>query len=177
LRSHHPNPRSTLSGSAATPFSLFSDLNDEQLSDIIQILKKELDKRHSPQYLQSETVPIEIFSLKLAPAEALVKYLKEELGLRFSEMAKKLNRDERGLWTTYNRACKKMKTRFVIKDTACAIPLNIFSERGRSNLENLLLYLHDVEKWSFNSISEKLAKSYPTIYTCYRRAKKKGGEL
>lgn len=44
---------------------------------------------------------------KLSVLESLVKYLKEHYKLRFSEIAVLLNKDQRNIWTVYNRAKKK----------------------------------------------------------------------
>jgi len=38
---------------------------------------------------------------------AIVSYLKDNFNLRYSEIAALLNRDERNMWTAYNRAKKK----------------------------------------------------------------------
>lgn len=39
--------------------------------------------------------------------EALIKYLKEEKGLRYRKIGLILGRDERNIWTVYNRGKKK----------------------------------------------------------------------
>ena len=44
---------------------------------------------------------------KLSPSEAIIKFLKEDEGLSFREISKILDRDERNIWTLYNRARKK----------------------------------------------------------------------
>jgi len=41
--------------------------------------------------------------------ESLVKYLKEGRDLNYHQIAILLNRDERNVWTIYNRAVKKRK--------------------------------------------------------------------
>ena len=43
----------------------------------------------------------------LSVLEAISKYLKEEKGLTYHEIAVLLNRDDRTIWTCYNRAKKK----------------------------------------------------------------------
>jgi len=45
---------------------------------------------------------------KLSVLEAIVSYLKDGLGLRFSEIATVLHRDQRNIWTVYSRAAKKL---------------------------------------------------------------------
>jgi len=53
-------------------------------------------------------VPISIFSnLKLSILESIVKYLKEEMKFSYHNIAVLLKRDDRTIWTIYNRAIKK----------------------------------------------------------------------
>ena len=44
---------------------------------------------------------------KLTIFEALVKHLKDDLGMNFHEVGNLLDRDERNIWTVYNRSKKK----------------------------------------------------------------------
>jgi hypothetical protein len=43
----------------------------------------------------------------LSVLETIVEYLKEKKGLTYHEIAIFLNRDDRTIWTCYNRALKK----------------------------------------------------------------------
>jgi hypothetical protein len=53
-------------------------------------------------------IPLGIFSdRKLSTTENLVVYLKEHHGLKYRDIARILQRDERTIWTVYNRAKKK----------------------------------------------------------------------
>ena len=53
-------------------------------------------------------IPVSIFTdRKLSVLESIVGYLKEKFNLRYSEIAALLNRDERNMWTVYNRYKKK----------------------------------------------------------------------
>ncbi len=55
-------------------------------------------------------IPIEIFQDRtLSVLEAIVEYLKEKLKLNYHEIGVLLNRDERTIWTCYNRAKNKRK--------------------------------------------------------------------
>lgn len=56
-----------------------------------------------PEYL----VPTSIFVGKLTPFEAVVTYLKDVKGLTYRDIAMVLGKDERNIWTVYNRARKK----------------------------------------------------------------------
>ena len=53
-------------------------------------------------------IPSTIFlDRSLSVLEAISEYLKEEKGLSYHEIAVFLNRDDRTIWTCYNRAKKK----------------------------------------------------------------------
>jgi len=54
-------------------------------------------------------VPLDIFlqQTSLSPSEAVVVYLKEQRQLSLHQIATMLHRDDRTVWTTYNRAKKK----------------------------------------------------------------------
>ena len=54
------------------------------------------------------SIPSSIFKdRKLAPLESITEYLKDEHGMSLHEIAVILNRDDRTIWTCYNRAKKK----------------------------------------------------------------------
>lgn len=53
-------------------------------------------------------IPASIFKdRRLGALEALVRYLKDIFNLRYSEISRVLNRDERNIWTVYKRVKKK----------------------------------------------------------------------
>ena len=55
-------------------------------------------------------IPIFVFKDRsLSVLEAITEYLKEELHLRYCQIAALLNRDDRTIWTVYNRAKKKRR--------------------------------------------------------------------
>ena len=57
-------------------------------------------------------IPIsKLFSKNCSIAEILVAYLKDELGMKNSEIAQILNRDSRTIWTHYNRYITKEKSK------------------------------------------------------------------
>ncbi len=66
-----------------------STFNDEDLRGILSLLKEELDRRKG-----IIGIPVEVFSFELAPAEAVVKFLKEERNMRFAQIGKVLHRSE-----------------------------------------------------------------------------------
>ncbi len=73
-------------------------LRKSKMSNQKGILKKESDYK----------IPVSVFKeSKLSPFETIVKYLKEEKKLNYHQIGILLNRDERNIWTVYNRAKKK----------------------------------------------------------------------
>ena len=53
-------------------------------------------------------VPVSVFKdRKFSVLEVIVSYLKDNFNLRYSEIAVLLARDERNIWTVYNRSKKK----------------------------------------------------------------------
>jgi len=115
--------------------------------------------------------------LELSPGESLVKYLKEQRKLRYSQIANIIGRDERGIWNTYQRASRKMSAPFAFDSSATMIPLSAFSDRRLSLFESVIVHLVDANHIHISSLVAPLHKSYSTIYTTYRRAKaKQGGE-
>ena len=113
-------------------------------------------------------IPISVFH-NSSPLEAIVKYLKEFSKLNFKEISSLLNRDQRTIWTTYNNI-KKKKIKLNIKSEVF-IPIEVFSDRKLSILENLVSYL--IKDYSLLEISRLIKRNYQTIWTCYTRAKRK----
>ena len=69
--------------------------------------KKELTTQYTIQ-TKFIWIPLSIFTnRKLSALEVLVSYLKEEFSLTYHEIALLLKRDDRTIWTVYQRAGKK----------------------------------------------------------------------
>ena len=119
-------------------------------------------------------VPVSIFSGKLSPSEALAKYLKENCGIGFVDIAKIIQRDQRGIWANYRRAIKKMPWPFDIKESI-EVPVSIFTAE-KSVLEALISYLKEEKKMRNKRIAQILGKSPANVWTVYNRAKKKSGK-
>jgi hypothetical protein len=55
-------------------------------------------------------IPVSIFKeSRLTPFELIVWYLKDTKKLSYAEIGRLLNRDERNIWTVYQRAKKKVE--------------------------------------------------------------------
>lgn len=116
-------------------------------------------------------IPIEIFSGDISPAEALCKYLKEEKEMRFSEIARLINRDQRTVWISYRNASLK-ETEFKIKNKKATVSIEIFSNRKTSILESLIYYLRE-HGLNNTEIAHLLDKDPRNTWTIYSRAVRK----
>ena len=116
-------------------------------------------------------IPLEIFKQNIGPAEALCKYLKENKGLRFSEIAKLLNRDQRTIGLNYRNALRKKEEKIVIKEKGL-VPIDVFSDRKLSVLESLVYYLRE-GGFKNEEIARILDKDPRNVWTLYSRAVKK----
>ena len=122
---------------------------------------------------ETQLLPISIFfNDDLSAFESITKYLKEEKNLRYSEIAKILNRDQRTIWCTYSKAKKKMQERLICS-SEITIPVSYVSKRNLSVLETITTYCKEELALSFNKISTLLKRDYRTIWTVYSRAQKK----
>jgi len=113
----------------------------------------------------SDSVPLSIFNnKKLGILELVVKYLKENKDLKFSEIAKLLQRNQRTIWTTYSKSKKKYPSKLIIKESL-EIPLNIFEDRRKGPLTTLCLFLKGNVKMSYKEIAIALDRNYRTVWT------------
>ncbi|MBN4049194.1 hypothetical protein JYT91_01110, partial [archaeon AH-315-M20] len=142
------------------------EFSDEQLYEAFVKGKEE----------ETLLIPVSIFSTKLAPAEALIKYLKETHDINYHEISILINRNERGVWASYQRAIKKMPSKFEIRETIF-VPVSIFADNNFSILECLISYLKDVKHMKNSKIAILLNKNPSNIWTIYNRAKTKKGAL
>ena len=73
--------------------------------------KEAKEHKFEEEKLSSEIkIPISVLSNRsLATLEAVVVYMKDSLNLTYHQIAELLNRDDRTIWTCYNRAAKKRK--------------------------------------------------------------------
>jgi len=126
------------------------------------------------------TVPSSIFlDRNLAPLESISEYLKEEKGLTYHEIAVLVGRDDRTIWTCYNRVKKKRqhnpKSRMGETDSV-NIPLSIFKNRTFAPLESITSHLKEISNLSFHEIAVLLNRDDRTVWTCYNRSQKKSAQ-
>ncbi len=137
--------------------------NNYPEEDISKLIKK-----------PEEGIPVSIFANdELSSLETIVKYLKENKRLKFSEIASLLNRDYTTILTTYKKASKKKKEQFVVSESKYYIPIEIFKDRSLGVLENICLHLKDEYKLSFHEIAVLLRRNDRTVWTSYSKARGK----
>jgi len=122
---------------------------------------------------QGETyLPVTIFQNPVTPLQAIIKYLKENLGFKNKKIALLLNKDTKTIWAAYNHAKKKQ---LVIDETEMHIPLSIFKHEKLSASESIVSFLKNLGM-NYAEIARLLKKDQRTIWTLYSRALKKQDE-
>ena len=144
-------------------FSRLKSLSKPEKIEIISFLTEQL---------KENALPIFIFNSSLSALEAIVKYLKEEHKISYIEISRLLNRSNKTIWITYQRAKKKMPKNLAGK-SQILIPVEIFQNRKFSILESLVSYLKQEQGMSYKDIAKLINRNYRTVLTVYRRFRKK----
>ena len=158
----------------------FRNLSREEKIRLVSLLIDELKKNHDVtdnEILNRKEVhiPIGIFSNDaLSCLEAIVKYMKENLNLRFSKIGKVLNRSSKTIWATYQKSLKKMPASFGNVSRDIVIPASAISNRSFSTLESVVGFVKDIEH-SNHEVALMLHLDDRTIWTVWDRVKKKRG--
>lgn len=119
-------------------------------------------------------LPLSVFNnYSLSALETITKYIKEEVGLSYREIASLLNRDERTIWGAYYSSRKKMQQRFFAGYSKFYVPIFIFKDRSLSVLEAITEYLKEKLNFRYCQIASLLNRDDRTVWTVYYRAKKK----
>ena len=155
-------------------------LSKKELLGVINILKKkfnisseELQNTTSKKDLNEIEIPTSIFVKELGSLECIVKYLKEELNLTYHEIAKKLQRDDRTIWGTYDHGIKKHRKKLSKKKESYKFPVSLIKNRKLSVLENIVKYLKEELNLTYHEIALCLKRNEKTVWTVYARARKK----
>jgi hypothetical protein len=117
-------------------------------------------------------IPITIFNKNVGALESLTKYMKENLNMNYSQIAKLVKRDDRTIWTAYKKACEKYAEPFIIKETEVYVPLEIFGDRNLTVLESVIVYLKN-KSLSYKYISELVDRDQRNVWTIYSNALRK----
>src|SRR6185437_12475709 len=103
--------------------------------------------------------------------EALSIYLKDNLHMNYHSIAEALERDDRTIWTSYNKA-KKKSASVEIDSSGMSIPLSIFKNKQLTVLEAIVIYLKE-KGINYVEISKLLDRDQRNIWTVHSRAIKK----
>jgi len=122
---------------------------------------------------QEEFIPLEIFNSKLSPFECIVKYLKENKGMRLKDIAILLDKKVPACWTAYKNSCKKFGGKISVNMSEYDIPFTKLKPEKLSILELVCVYLKDTFELSYHDIGIMIQRNEKTVWTCYNRAKKK----
>jgi uncharacterized protein YlxP (DUF503 family) len=123
----------------------------------------------------SSEIPISIFNKKISSLETVTKYLKEDVGLKYHDIAEATGRDERNIWHTYSEALKKHPKRLEFKESKFSFPVSLLKETRLSVLEAIVWHLKKTYDLRFTEISKLLQRDTKTVWTCYQRALQKNG--
>ncbi len=116
-------------------------------------------------------VPIDIFTQETGAAESLCKYLKENKGLNFSEIARTINRDPRTVWINYTNAVRKVSDK-IETTSKILVSTKIFRDRNLSISEALVHYLR-TKGMKNAEVARMLGKDPRNVWTLYSRAVRK----
>ena len=92
--------------------------------------------------------------------------------MNYSKIARLLNRDDRTIWTAYNKAKEKYSNSFEIIGTKIFLPVSIFKNRKLTVLESAIIFLKQRDL-KHSEIANLLNRDQRNIWTIYSRAKKK----
>ena len=160
--------------------SKFKGLSKESKIELISYLVNELKRQHevTDQEIFGKkeiVIPAGVFSNDaLSSLEAIVKYLKEDLKIKFSRIGRLLNRSNKTIWATYHKAEKKMPSSFGLISREILIPVSAISNRSFSTLESVVGFIKDLD-YSNHEVALMLHLDDRTIWTIYDRVKKKRG--
>ncbi|MGM5488034.1 MAG: hypothetical protein ACQESG_03740 [Nanobdellota archaeon] len=104
-------------------------------------------------------------------------HLKESEKLSFADIAHLISRDQRSVWTLYNRASEKLGTDFYrFETTRILIPLSVFSDRALSSMEAVIEYLKQ-SGMKNKDIAAAIGRDPRNISLLLSRIKKKRGGM
>lgn len=157
-------------------------VSKEQLEYVIS--GQELANSFSEEYESTETpsvfylnlkysdeiyLPVTIFQSQMTPFQAIIKYLREQLGLTNKRISLLIGRDAKAVWAAYQLVKKE---RLAFKETPIQVPLSIFKHESLSSLEALVRFLKGTGM-NYAEIARLLNRDQRTVWTAYSRANNK----
>lgn len=158
----------------------FKGLSNEGKLELISYFINELKGLHeAAEHVipgkKEVSIPAGVFGNdELSSLEAIVKYLKEELKLKFSKIGKLLNRSGKTIWATYHNSTRKMPSSFGMVSREIIIPISALSDRSYSTLESVVMFIKNLG-YSNHEVALMLHLDDSTIWTVYAKVKKKRG--
>jgi len=157
-------------------YNEIAKLLDRDQRNIWAIYSKAIRKRKEKKKVKDKNItniniPSTIFSNKLGALEAITKYMKENLGMSYHKIAEILNRDDRTIWTAYNKAKEKQRELIIVKETNIFLPVSIFNKK-LTILEAMIIYLKE-QGLRYTEIAKLLDRDQRNIWTIYSKAVKK----
>jgi hypothetical protein len=152
----------------------FSKLKQKKLSyqELLTVFNDYIKKNYDQD--PDIILPLSIFdNNKLSCLEAIVKYLRENLGLRFSKIAKLIGRNQVAIGNCYRTTKLKHPSSISIKPSRFTLPCSVLKDRKLSVLENIAYYLKNTYSLTFHDIAVLLKRDDRTIWTVHHRALKK----
>jgi hypothetical protein len=113
-------------------------------------------------------IPLSIFVSGLTPTQAVVKFLRENCKFKLVDVSQMLNRDQRGIWCSYDKVKRKKS---LVKE-GFQVPVEIFSDRRFSVFESLTKYLSELNYSTFE-ISKLLRKKKTAIQNTLSKVRRK----
>ena len=154
----------------------FHSLSNFEKIELLSFFIDELKKSNTQDFILQKDearIPIGVFATDhLSSLEAIVKYLKEVLNLKFSKIAVLLKRSNKTIWATYSNARKKMPASFADISTEIMIPSSIVADRSFSTLEGIVAFVKDLGHTN-HEVALMLRLDDRTIWSVYDRVKKK----
>jgi len=144
------------------------------LRELYNRLKLKYDKLEILSLIEQEEIfiPCSIFNKKLSSLEVISKYLVENKNLSLKRISTLLNRSNRNIWNAYNKSKQKFSKKLNVKESLL-IPIPILRNLNFTLLENIVSYLKENLELSYHEIAVLLQRDDRTIWTVYKRAKKK----
>lgn len=149
----------------------FSSLNNEEKLELLSSLINSMKPG------SKDSIPISIFNNeKLSIFEALVKYMRENLKMRFVKIASLIGRSDKTIWITYRKSKEKMPYFFSNLSSELNVPIESFSNSNLTIFESLVLFLKEKDLTN-HEVAVMLHRDDRTIWSIYDRAKKKTGKI
>ena len=111
-----------------------------QLRNLFLKLSKNDRDRLKNRLDEPKDIPLSIFNKELGTLESVIKFLREEKNLPYKSIAKLIDRDHGSVGVTYRQSKKKKASRLEIS-SSIRIPVEIFTNKKFSILENLVSFL------------------------------------